>query len=202
MVRESMRHFVLLVSLLATVAVIAGCGGSSGSSGGETSGTTQDSSSPTSDSTGTTTSTVEEEPDESGGTLSKSEFIAQADDVCKRTQEESAPLEARYNQQGESANTPPELKELGGMVRKLLGYAAKGISEVQELEEPAADTKAIEDYAAVINERISTGKDFAGALESGNQNQANSLVEKAGDIASEAESLAADYGFKVCGSNK
>jgi hypothetical protein len=201
MVRERMRHFVLLVSLLATVAVIAGCDGSD-SSGSATSG----SSNASSDSSGATETTDSpsggESEGESGGALTKSEFIAQADDICSRIQEETVPLENRYSQLGKSARSPADLKELAGVVRELLGYAGKGIGEVQGLEEPATDTEAIDEYAAVIEKRIATGKEFASALESNNQSEANSLIKENGDIGKEAEGLAKNYGFKVCGSSK
>lgn len=196
-----MRHFALLIAILAAVAVIAGCGGSSDSSG-----SASGSPSSTSDSSETTTSSSGEEPTDEGGegeeVLAKLEFISEADAICKRIQKKGAPLESQYSQLGESANTPPELKKLAGVVRKLLGYASEGIGEVQALDEPPADTKAVEDYAAVIDERISTGEEFADALEKGERSQANGLLEEAGEIATQAEKMASDYGFEVCGSSK
>jgi hypothetical protein len=192
-----MRHFVLLISLLAIVAVIAGCGGSSDSSD-----TASGTSNAASDgSSGSTTSPADDGGSDGDGTslVAKSEFITEADAICKRIQQKTAPLGDQYAQLGESARTPQDLEKLAGVVRELLDYADKGITGVQGLEEPAADQQVIEDYVATIKERIATGEEFADALEAGNQSEASSLSEEAGDISQEAERKAKSYGFAVCG---
>ncbi len=131
--------------------------------------------------------------------MAKSEFITEADEICKRTQQETGPLEDQYAQLGESASTPQDLEKLAGVVRELLDYADKGIAGVQELEEPAADQAVVEDYVATIKKRLVTGEEFADALEAGKQSEANSLIKEAGDISQEAERKAKSYGFAVCG---
>lgn len=186
-----MRHSFLAICLLAAIVTITGCGGSSGSSSGSS-----DSSSDPSSSTSSTQAGTAGEP------LTKSEFIAQADDICKTIKEEDASLEARFQQLSKSPKSAKDLKELADVARELVGYSAKGIGQIQDLEPPLADQGTIDTYAATINSRIATGKDFADALEANDQERVSSLVEQASVISVKAEKMAKSYGFKVCGASK
>ncbi len=193
-----MRHFFLAFCLLVAVAAIAGCGGSSGSS--SDSSDTSSSSSDTSSAPVDSTSSTQEET--SGQPLAKSEFIAQADDICTTIQKEVAPVEASFQQLSETAKSASEFKKVADVLRELVGYSAKGIEQIQELEPPAADQDTINVYVGTVNSRISTGKEFADALEAGEQEQVSSLSEKGSAISKEVEQTAKSYGFKVCGNAK
>lgn len=193
-----MRHFSLAICLLVAVASIAGCGGSSASSS-----TSSDSSSdPSGSSSAPVDSTNSTQEGKSGGSLTKSEFIAQADDICAALQKKIAPLEANFQQLTETAKSASDFKKIAEVVRELVGYSANGIKQIQELEPPAADQGTITIYAGTVNSRVSTGKEFADALEAGEQAQVNSLSERGSDISEEVEQMAKSYGFKVCGSAK
>jgi len=189
-----MRHFFLAICLLVAIAAITGCGSSSGSS--SSSSSSSDSSSDPSNSTSSTQAGTSGEP------LTKSEFIAQADEICKTIKEEDASVEARFGQISEKAKSASEFKELADVLRELIAYSAKGIKQIQELEPPAADQATINIYVGAVNSRVSTGKEFADALEAGEQEQVNSLSKKGNDISSEVEQMAKTYGFKVCGDAK
>jgi hypothetical protein len=188
--RRTMRHFPLAICLLVVIAAITGCGGSSGSSS-----SSSDSSSDPSSSTGSTQVTSGESP-------TKSEFIAQADDICKTIKEEAAPLEARFQQLSEKAKSSSEFKQLADLLRELVGYSAKGVDQIQELEPPVADQGAVDAYTTTIDSRVSTGKEFADALDAGAQEQVSTLSKQASALTSKAEQMAKTYGFKVCGAGK
>lgn len=193
-----MRHFFLAICLFLAVAAIAGCGGSSGASS-DPSGSSSSSSDTSSAPAGSTSSTQEETGD---GPLTKSEFIAQADDICATIQKEGAPVEARFQQLSKAAKNASDFKKVADLVRELVGYSAKGIEQIQELEPPVADQGTIDIYAGTVNSRVSTGKEFADALEAGEQEKVNSLGERGSAIGEEVEQMANSYGFKVCGAAK
>ena len=186
-----MRHFPPAICLLVVIAAIAGCGGSSGASSNSS-----DSSSDPASSTGST------QVETSGESPTKSEFIAQADDICKTIKEEAAPLEARFQQLSEKAKSSSEFKQLADLLRELVGYSAKGVDQIQELEPPVVDQGAVDAYTATIDSRVSTGKEFAEALDAGAQEQVSNLSTQASALTSKAEQMAKAYGFKVCGAGK
>jgi hypothetical protein len=133
-----------------------------------------------------------------GESLSKSEFIAQADQVCESAREEAKSLEAQLGDLAKAKNSK-EFNEFADVVRQLTDQVTSEIAELRELAPPFVDSGAVENFLSLIEERAVTGEEFANALEDGNQANASSLSEKASATNAKAAAIAKELGFKVCG---
>ncbi|MDQ3645716.1 MAG: hypothetical protein M3345_02130 [Actinomycetota bacterium] len=124
----------------------------------------------------------------SDGALSKEEFIAQADAICKQADEQT-----------ETLATPTSPAEAGGFVEKAQEITGESVRKIRELEPPAGDEDTIETMLNKVEEALAylptmaeaaQAKDLKTLQEAGRQLQAT---------AGEAQKIARDYGFEVCG---
>lgn len=162
----SKRLIALLFGALA-IALIAGCGG-----GDDTSSTGGDSS-------------------ESASSLTKAEFIKQADAICEESNESvSAEAEEFAEENGidiEKPTTAEQEEVVSGVVAPAIREQAE---KIDELGAPSGD----EDEVAEIVEAVESGADEAEATPE------VIVAGKGGGPFEEAAELANAFGLKVCGS--
>jgi hypothetical protein len=172
-----MRIACLMV-LLAGLGLLTGCGGGSSDSAGSTS---------------------------AGGGLSKSEWIAQADEICKAADEDqdvaarNKELE-RLNESG--LNAPGEIAEFAATLRKVLPKSEQGIRELRELEPPSEGAHAIEAVLEKDEETLGLLRKKAKEMEEGNVAKAKLLSLKAAMSNHTAQWMAKRDGLKLCGVEK
>lgn len=167
-----------LAVLVAGLGLLTGCGG--GSSG----------------STGSTPAS---------GKQSKSEWLAQADEICKAANEDkdvatwNKELD-RLNESGLSA--PKEIAEFAAILRKVLPKSKQGIRELRELKPPSKDSHAIEAVLEKDEETLELFEKTAKEMEEGNVAKAKLLSLKAGMSNQTAQWMARRDGLKLCGVEK
>lgn len=166
---NAMRQCLLLTCVIGSLAMV-GCGGSdSGGSDGS---------------------------DE--GQASKSEFIAQADEICKSAAEETASLESRFVRMLESSGSAQETKEAANLLNELIVSVKQQVDQLARLEPPTSDTKEIDAYIAAIENRISLEQAVASALEENNKARTNNLAKEVVAAGKKSSEIGQRFGFKVC----
>lgn len=165
-----------VMALLAGVGLLTSCGGSSSDSARGT--------------------------DESGE-LSKSEWVAQADEICKAQGATLAPLNREMDRLNKSGLTAPkEIAEFAAILRKALPRSERGIRELQELEPPSKDSHAIAAVLAKDEETLELLDKTADEMEEGNIADAKLLSFKAAMANRTAQWMAQRDGLKLCGVEK
>ena len=165
-----------LIAVLAGLGLLTGCGGGS------------------SDSTGFTPAS---------GELSKSEWLAQANEICKAEGEDVAPLNKeldRLNKSGLSA--PKEIAEFAAILRKVLPRSERGIRELRELEPPSEESHSIDAVLEKDEETLELIEKTAEEMEEDNIAAAKLLSLKAAMANRTAQWMAQRDGLKLCGTEK
>ncbi len=136
-----------------------------------------------------------------GGTSgpSKSHYIAEADRVCQSVQTQAAPLIRRLTSAAGSL-TAAQARQLAGVVQQLHSVGAQYISQLQALEQPSGDHKAIEKFLQPSKQTIAAIGQAGNALSNGQPTQALAVLQQAQPLAQQANTAAQAYGFKQCGS--
>lgn len=174
-VGETMRIPCLMV-LLAGLGLLTGCGGRS------------------SDSIGSTAAT---------GELSKSEWLAQAQEICKAEEDDVAPLNKeldRLNDSGLSA--PSEIAEFAAILRKALPRSQQALREMRELEPPSRESEAIHTLLGKAEETLDLLEETAEEMEEGNAAKAKLFSFKTAMAKRTGEWMAQRDGLDVCAAEK
>jgi hypothetical protein len=164
-----------LVGAIAVVAglAIAGCGG-----GGTKTGTQ----------VGTQTSA---EP------LTKAEYIAQADAICKT---EEAKREKLEQQVAELAPiTSGETRKVAALLHQQADNQMAEVKGLLALQHPSADAASLASLLSILSAQITDLEDWADAYDQRNAKQIRSSQLRVAEHNAEASALARRYGFKVCG---
>ncbi len=132
------RTFALLISVLAVAAIAVGCG--SDDSSDEASGS--------SDGSGTTTTTT--------SSLSKAEFIKQADPVCKKANDEKYKKFQAFSEDQQTKKPPSEAELIETYVVPTL---EKQITAMDELGTPEGDSGELEEFRTELDSVLAEAKD-------------------------------------------
>lgn len=125
-----------------------------------------------------------------GERLSEADWIAQADAVCAEAQAELDALP--------EPTTPAELTELA---EEAVTIAEEQLSRLRELRPPEA---AEDDYTEMLDltaRQIELTGEIAEAAAARDQARVEELIEQGEEVDDEADALAAEYGFQVCGAD-
>ncbi|HEY5053760.1 MAG TPA: hypothetical protein VII45_10170, partial [Solirubrobacterales bacterium] len=134
----------------------------------------------------------------SGG-LSKAEWLAQANEICKAEGEDVAPLNKELDQLNESGLTAPkETAEFAAILRKALPRSERGIRELRELESPSDKSHAIDAVLEKDEETLELTEKTAEEMEEGNIAAAKFLSLKAAMANRTAQWMAQRDGLKLC----
>lgn len=161
---------------LAGFGLLAGCGGGSSHSAGSTAARRE---------------------------LSKSEWIAQANEICKAASEDLAPLNEesdRLNESGPSA--PKEIAKFASILRKELPRSEQAIRELRDLDPPKEDSNTIDALLEKDEETLGLIEKTAEEMEEGNVAKAKLLSLKAAMAKRTAQWMAQGDGLEVCGGEK
>jgi hypothetical protein len=137
------------------------------------------------------------------GELSKSEWVAQTDEICKAQRETLAPLNKELDRLNESGlSAPKEIAEFAAILRKALPRSERGIRELRELEPPSKDSHAIAAVLEKNEETLELLEKTADEMEEGNTADAKLLSFKAAMANRTAQWMARRDGLKLCGVEK
>lgn len=119
--------------------------------------------------------------DSSGGeALTKEEFIAQADAICQQGEEELDAASARLSGKGTDAQFEAFVRE------ELVPNVQSQVDQIGELVAPEADQEQIDALLDSANDGV-------------DEMAQDPSQAQYGDPLGEANTLATDYGLKVCG---
>ncbi len=165
-----------LTAVLAGLGLLTGCGGGSSDS-------------------------IESTPE--SGELSKSEWLAQANGICKAEGEDVAPLNKELDQLNESGlNAPKEIAEFAAILRRALPRSKRGIRELRELKPPSQESHSIDAVLEKDEETLELTEKTAEEMEEGNVAAAKLLSLKAAMANRTAQWMAQRDGLKLCGTEK
>lgn len=163
------------MALLAGLGLLTGCGGGS------------------SDSTGSTVASGEQ---------SKSEWLAQANEICKAgaEREDVAAWNKELDRLNESGlSAPKEIAEFAAILRKTLPRSERGIRELRELEPPSEDSDAIDAVLDKDEETLELLDKTAEEMEQGNVAAAKLLSLKTAMANRTAQWMAQRDDLELCG---
>lgn len=122
-----------------------------------------------------------------GESLSRQEFIQQADAICERAKSDSDALA--------EPQTDVDVIEFGEQNVSLL---ERVISDLGELEPPSELKADVEDWLALADRQAATGGDFIEAFREQDEAQVQELVTQLEETEQQADALAAKIGM-TCG---
>lgn len=120
--------------------------------------------------------------------LTKEEWIAQADAICKRAAQEIDAL-----------GTPQSLDEVAELAAKASEIGRRELGEIRALQPPEEDEATIEEMLALSDQLIDIGEKIGAAAEEGDLAEVQKLLQEGEPINDQADQLAQDYGLEECG---
>jgi hypothetical protein len=127
--------------------------------------------------------------------LSKPEYIARADAICREGNEVSKLFEDRAEEAADRDDAEAAADALEGGVDTI----QPRFESLKALEPPAADKELIEDVIADREKAMSLGEQLADALRDGDLQRQEVLAREIETIDERADGVSKGYGFKVCG---
>lgn len=119
--------------------------------------------------------------------LTKEEFIAAADEICKEAEERTEDLKA--------PTTPEEIRAFATEARVAIREV---VAEVRELAPPEEDRQDIERFLDDLDEAAEVLPQIADASERKDTEQVGELVAQLQDKVASAREFADEYGFESC----
>lgn len=120
--------------------------------------------------------------------LSKEEFIERADAICRESEEQTEEIE------------PPRTpEELAGFVDEAERITGDLLRKLRDLEAPEEDRQEIDALLNKIQEALGHLPEIGRAAEEESAERIKQLGRELRDVSAEANEMARDYGFEVCG---
>jgi hypothetical protein len=123
----------------------------------------------------------------SSGTLTKAEFIEQADNLCGAANDELDALP--------EPKTPEELRTA---LDKGVSRTRKLLSDLRALNEPEADEQALEEIYSLVERSIAKLDEADAAFATGNVTAVDGIVQAGQGLLDQANAASKTYGFKDC----
>jgi hypothetical protein len=133
-----------------------------------------------------------------GEALSKGEFIAKADAICRRYNARIAPLEAKFEALQRQGLSGEKLTQGADLLRQDAALAKEEGSELRELRPPAADAETIEKWLTSGQATTLVANQIAGAFESGDSEAISSFSKALNAQGTKTAQIVDGYGFDVC----
>jgi ABC-type Fe3+-hydroxamate transport system substrate-binding protein len=140
---------------------------------------------------------TEEEPNSEsnrnseGSALSKAEYIAQADAVCKEAETDINALDP-----------PATSNDLDNYAAEVTDISDEAISDLRALRPPPADAEMLGQIVDNIERSIELLPDYVRATQAQDGPQMRDLEAQLQGIQDETTQLAHDYGFEECGGDE
>jgi hypothetical protein len=124
-----------------------------------------------------------------GDRLSKEEYIAKADAICKEADDKITAL-------GE----PQSFEELANLASEAVTIGEEELSALRALQPPEADEATLNSAYELIGRQLEIAGQIAAAAKEGDQAKIQELIDQATPLQDEARKIAEDYGLTECGS--
>jgi hypothetical protein len=123
-----------------------------------------------------------------GEQLTAAEFREQADAIC-----------ARYEGELDELGTPSSLEDLQQFVAKAVPIIEEGNAELSELQPPAELEEPWNRALEINREQLAVVRDLRGAVEEGDQERVEELLQQGDEASAEDDELATQMGLEQCG---
>jgi hypothetical protein len=132
--------------------------------------------------------------------VSKSQYIAKADTICKATQAKTAPLINQIAAAGVSllSGSATRARQVAAVVQKLRTVAAGALAQLRALAQPSGDHAAIEKFLTPLSNVVDTIGTAGTALSNGQAVQALGALQGLQTVAGQLASAAKAYGLHTC----
>lgn len=125
-----------------------------------------------------------------GDRLSKEEYIAQADAICKQANEEIDAL-------GE----PATLEEIVTLAASAIKIQEESLAELRALKPPEEDEATLNEAYDLVEQQVEVGKQVKAAAEAGDMETIETLIAENDPLDEQADQIALDYGLTECGND-
>jgi hypothetical protein len=129
--------------------------------------------------------------------LTKAEYIAHADAICKTEGAKRAELEQQVAEL--APITSGETREVAALLRQQADNQMAEVKGLLALQPPSADAASLASLLSILSAQITDLDDWADAYDQRNAKEIRSLQIRIAEHNAEASALAHRYGFKVCG---
>lgn len=158
------------VPVIVVLAVLTGCGGGDGSSS----------------------------RDGSPKALTKAQYIARADDVCRANQKQLEPIERDLRALPTDDDGRGETKRIEPILERALAATRDGYERLRELPVPAQGKATVERWLASTARSIEAFEGVLQAVRADDREDARAPSERVDTLSTEQRRLARSYGFKAC----
>jgi hypothetical protein len=129
--------------------------------------------------------------DGGGGELSREEYVAQADAICERTNEQEAAL-------GEAPSSLPALAEY---LEKQKEIAEDQLTALRELDPPQQLEEQVDEAYGLLDQVVGKIDEAVAAAQAGDVATLTAVGGEAQKLAAQADRIANEIGLTVCGQN-
>jgi hypothetical protein len=133
---------------------------------------------------------------ESGSaSLSREEFITQADQICSDFRTESKATEEAFD----AAVKSDDLKTAADLLARNTEEMGIAVQEFANLIPPEEDKEAIDEFVAVSRQQVEVANDLLVAVRAGDETALRSADKTGRSLNAEASRIANSFGMKQCG---
>lgn len=180
------------VLLLVAALLLPACGDDDNDSGSDGAGTQA-----------TTQTDTQPDTGAQDGSVTRTEYIAEADAFCKKANAEAKVLNERAQDAVRGATgTKAQLEAIAPLLREGYEVQARSREEFKKIEYPAADRAIVEQLHAAYDKQTALVAELRDAAEAGDAARFRSVSTEQNRVKTTARRIAQDYGFKECGSGK
>jgi len=128
--------------------------------------------------------------DGGGDRLTKAEYIAQADAICKAA-----------NEKIDALGEPASLEEVAALATSAIEIQEGSLAELRALKPPEEDEATLNEAYALVEQQVEVGKKVKAAAEAGDLEAIQTLIAENEPLDDQADKIAADYGLTECGND-
>ena len=141
--------------------------------------------------------------DGGGDRLTKSEFIAKADSICKEANEKipTPPDEIRNIDPTKLDATDEQLDAFGNYLDDIVGVFRDEVDELREVNPPADLEDKYDSVLATLDEAVNELDEAAAAAKDADRDKLKEKLAESDEHGDEADKLGKELGLTVCGSS-
>jgi NTP pyrophosphatase (non-canonical NTP hydrolase) len=135
--------------------------------------------------------------DTSTESLTKADYIAQADAICKSERAKRDELESQVNDL--APITSQDTGEVADLLRQSSENLKGEIRQLRALHPPPADAGTLDSMLSTLGAEVAETDRWADAYDNQDEREIRLLQVRIADLTARASGIAQRYGFKACG---
>jgi hypothetical protein len=135
-----------------------------------------------------------------GGDVSKADYIAEADSLCKKLNDDAEKIGDELQQSVQGVKSEDELFEkITPKLEEGLDLTRNGVEDFKNIEPPEADRATIDKLHGEMDKQVTLLEDVVAAAKDRDAQKFTQIADEGEKADDRTNQLAADYGFKECG---